>query len=497
MRDWLTIRRAATPDATALVDAETDERWTYAELDGEVTTLAGRLRALGVSPGDPVGVVMETRPAFVRLLWAVQRSGATLVPFNARLTPAEIREQWTTIDPAVMITDRQHERDVADATDRETETTALRPPVVSVDEPILESTRGLADTASVTGDHHEVALRDTLAILFTSGTTGEPKPVRVTAQNVLASAVASAFRLGVVPDDRWLLCLPMYHMGGLSIPIRTMGYGTTTVLQRGFDPAAVTRVLADHAITGISLVPTMLKRLLEEGDLSESLRFALVGGGPTTVDLAERALEAGVPIHPTYGMTETASQITTATPADVESAPGSVGRPLVGIDLAVLDVDGEPLPTGERGEIAVDGWAVSPGYWGDDPRPADARFRTGDVGYRDEVGRLHVTGRASELIVSGGENVVPGEVRDELLAHPAIEDAAVVGLADEEWGEQVAALVVPSVPLTESDLRSFLEERLAGFKRPRTIGFVETLPRTPSGTVDREAVRSVLRDADA
>ncbi|UWG47932.1 Acyl-CoA synthetase (AMP-forming)/AMP-acid ligase II [Halanaeroarchaeum sp. HSR-CO] len=497
MRDWLTIRREATPRDLALVDAETAERWTYAALDADVDVLAGRLQTLGVGPGDMVGVVMETRPTFVRLLWAVQRLGATLVTFNARLTPAEIADQRATIEPVLFVTDRENERTVVTAAERDASMSSRRTPVVSVNEPTVVSTQSLEDTTSGTVARRAVSLEDTVAILFTSGTTGEPKPVRITAQNVLASAIASAFRLGVVPDDRWLLCLPMYHMGGLSIPIRTMVYGTTTVVRRGFDPGAVIRTLEDHSITGVSLVPTMLRRLLDEDDLPDSLRFALVGGGPTTVELAERALERGVPIHPTYGMTETASQITTATPSDLEAAPDSVGRPLVGTDLAILDPDGEPTAIGEQGEIAVAGWTVSPGYWGEDPRPADDWFRTGDVGYRDEAGRLYVTGRASELIVTGGENVVPGEVRETILAHRAVEDAVVVGLPDEEWGERVAALVVTTSTLTGTDLRSFLEARLAGFKLPRDIRFVDSLPRTPSGTVDREAARSVLRDADA
>ena len=488
MRDWLAIRRAATPDALALLDATTDDRRTYADLDDAVEDVAGKLQALGLTAGDAVGVVMETRPAYVELLWAVQRLGATLAPFNTRLTSVELSDQRTKIEPAILVTDRDNEETAVEASGRTT--------VVSVDEPTVPETHSLDATTPEKVERVGVSLSETAAVLFTSGTTGEPTAVRITARNVLASAVASAFRLGVVPDDRWLLCLPMYHMGGLSIPIRTMAYGTTTVLQGEFDPGPILRTLRERSITGVSLVPTMLERLLEAGSVADSLRFALVGGGPTSAELAQRALGAGVPIHPTYGMTETASQITTATPRDVEAAPDSVGRPLVGIDLAILDGTGNRVGRGERGEIAVSGWTVSPGPVSESSRRTDEWFRTGDIGYRDEKGRLYVTGRASDLIVTGGENVVPGEVRAAILAHPAVEDAAVVGLTDAEWGERVGALVVATEPVSKATLRSFLEERLAGFKRPRSVAFADALPRTHSGTVDREAVRDRLREAE-
>lgn len=499
MRDWLSIRRAATPEKSALVDVETDKSWTYRDLDESVDVLVGRFATLGIGSGDRVGVIMETRPVFVEIVWAIQRLGATLVPFNARLTSNEIVDQWRTIEPTLLVTGNAHESTATTVTGSA--------PVLSVDEPQHDDVRSIETVDPSVVDPVERPLTATLVIMFTSGTTGDPKPVRVTARNVLASAVASAFRLGVIPQDEWLLNLPMYHMGGLSIPIRTTIYGTTTVMQREFDPEGVLETLEDRPITGISLVPTMLKRLLEAGMTAESLRFALVGGGPTSVDLANRALDADVPIHPTYGMTETASQITTAIPEDVREAPGTVGRPLAGTDLAIVDSTDDPVDRGTQGEIVVSGWTVSPGYFeesggenvvpGEPGRGESAWFRTGDIGYRDESGRLFVTGRASEQIVTGGENVAPAEVRQALLAHPAIEDAVVLGIPDDEWGERVGALIVAQESIDDTALRSFLEDRLARFKLPRTVAQVESLPRTPSGTVDHEAARSLLADAEA
>jgi O-succinylbenzoic acid--CoA ligase len=255
-------------------------------------------------------------------------------------------------------------------------------------------------------------------------------------------------------------------------------------------------------VTGVSLVPTMLRRLLDAGwRPPERLRFVLLGGAPTPEDLVARCERLGVPVHPTYGMTETASQVATATPEQAFEHGDTVGQPLVFTDVTVVD-EGEPCDPGEHGELVVDGPTVTPGYLDDDRTAAafgDAGLHTGDVGYRDADGRLWVLGRLDDTVVTGGENVHPGEVADAVREHPAVADAAVVGLADDEWGERVAALVVPDeavaadldVDLVEARCR----ERLAPFKVPKTWGVADALPRTASGTVDREAVRERLRDA--
>lgn len=489
MRDWLAVRRSTTPDSLALVVDETGARWTYRDLDERVEHVAGALTTAGLSPGDRLGVLLNTRRAFVDLVWASQRLGAVLVPFNVRLTPEELREQVDRIEPAVLVTGADHEATAVAA--------AGDVPCYSVDDPASADVGAIEDLSVAPFEPADRPPTDTWVIMFTSGTTGRPKAVRLTPANFHASATASAFRLGVLPTDRWLHPLPTYHMGGLSIPIRTTIYGTTAVVQSGFDAAAVLRAMADHDVTGVSLVPTMVRRLLDAGDVPDTLRFALVGGAPSPPELVTRARRRGVPIHPTYGMTETTSQIATATPAEVDDDPATVGRPLVSVDLAVLDDDGAPLPAGEVGRIAVSGGSVSPGYLDDetDDSREDGRFLTGDVGYRDAAGKLFVLGRASDRIVTGGENVAPAEVERAIAAHPAVVEAAVVGLPDPEWGERVSALVVVDDPVDADDLRSFLADRLAGFKRPRTIAFADELPRTASGTVDRRGVVERLRDA--
>ncbi|MFB6172175.1 MAG: o-succinylbenzoate--CoA ligase [Haloarculaceae archaeon] len=486
LRDPLSHRAAATPERRALTAVASGERWTYRELDDEVTATAGRLAARGVERGDHLAVLLETRPAFVRLVHASLRLGAPLVLLNARLTPAELAAQVERSDAVLVVCEADTDARAREAADEV--------PVVSVDGDLDE--RAPADVEPVDWTPTDPAL-----LLFTSGTTGRPKAVSLALSNLLASAVASAFRLGVLPEDRWHLCLPMYHMGGLAPVVRSTLYGTEVVLQEtgdGFDADRTLAAMREHDPTGVSLVPTMLDRLLDAGALPDSLRFVLLGGAPARDDLLDRCADRGVPVCPTYGMTETASQIATARPAEAAAHVGTVGQPLLGTDVTVLGEGGDPLPPGETGELVVRGPTVMRGYYGDHEATAAAfgeyGLHTGDVGYRDEDGRLWVLNRRTDRIVTGGENVDPGEVVEVLRAHPAVEDAAVVGLPDEEWGERVAALVVGDVDLAA--LQAHCRERLAGFKCPRTVAFAAELPRTASDTVDREAVRERLRRTD-
>jgi len=247
----------------------------------------------------------------------------------------------------------------------------------------------------------------------------------------------------------------------------------------------------------------MLSRLLDAGwEPADALRFVLLGGAPASSELLERCRERDVPVCPTYGMTETASQIATALPEEGAAHEGTVGQPLMFTDVTVVDETGAAVEAGEQGELVVSGPTVTPGYLDDahtDAAFGDRGLHTGDVGYRDADGRLWILNRRSDRIVTGGENVDPGEVVAALRDHPRVEDAAVVGLEDEEWGERVAALVVPDADSSSDEstlkpraLLAHCDDRLAGFKQPKTIGIVDALPRTASGTVDREAVRDRL-----
>lgn len=325
----------------------------------------------------------------------------------------------------------------------------------------------------------------TLALLFTSGTTGEPKAALLSRRAFAAALEANAERNGWAAGDRWALWLPPAHVGGLSIPLRCVQGRAAVVLRDGpFDARAAIEAIEEQRITLLSLVPTMLRRLLDAGWTAPThLRAALIGGAPLDRTLRERAVAAGVPIRATYGMTETCAQLATATTADEDG----VGRPLPGMEVAI-----------RKGEIVTRGLALFSGYLGE-PSPLDEGgwFATGDAGRLDDSGRLHVLGRLDDRILSGGENVDPLEVEVALEAHPAIAAAAVFGQEDPEWGERVAALVVPA---KDDDLALAIGEvnrALAGHRRVREAFAVSELPRTAGGKKRRGACATLAETGAA
>ena len=312
----------------------------------------------------------------------------------------------------------------------------------------------------------ELPYPDVATVMFTSGTTSAPKPVFLTPRNWEANAVGSALALGLDLNERWLCVMPLAHVGGLSILLRSTLYATTVVLHERFDTDAVLRELTDprRAITLVSLVPTMLARLLDAGLRDPpTLRWCLLGGGPIPPGMTARAQEAGIPVAPSYGMTEGCSQIAT------------FGFPLHGVQMRVL----------EGGELIVRGPNFAPNTLGE-----DGWLRTGDLGELDG-GRLRIIGRKADTIVTGGENVAPAQVEEVLLAHPAVADAAVFARPDSEWGERVVATVVlrDRGTATASELQEFAAARLAGFKVPKEIDFADGLPRTISGKLLRRELR--------
>ena len=490
MYDWLTHRAAATPEDLALIDTDTDTRWSYSGLDAAVDETAGRLAALGIETGDHVGMLMGTQLLSVCLLHAAQRLGVRLVPLNDRLTAAELATQIDHSDLSVLVCGGDTEQLAVEA--------AGSTPVASVDDPQWAEVKSFRAVEPEPVEPAEWCRDDPQLMVFTSGSTGEPKAVVLTMGNLLSSATASAFRLGIDPDDRWLLTLALYHVGGIAPVFRSTLYGTAVVLRSSFDPGRVADDIDRYDVSVVSLVPTMLAEMLERrGTLSESLRAVLLGGAPAPDSLIERCRNYSVPVFPTYGMTETASQIATARPAAAFDQPGTVGRPLLWTGLTIVGDDGQPVEAGERGEIVVSGPMVAAGYYGDVDANVEAfsehGLRTGDVGYRTEDGSLFVLNRIDDRIITGGENVDPGEVVAVLREHPEVDAAAVVGVDDDKWGQRVAALVVPkSETLSPSALEAACRERLAGYKCPKQIAFTDGLPRTASGTIKRPAVRDQL-----
>ncbi|MEO6029971.1 MAG: o-succinylbenzoate--CoA ligase, partial [Candidatus Binatia bacterium] len=424
---WLAERARLDADAPALTSATGTLSWRA--LSERVETLADRLTALGVARGDRVVVVLGTCVRLVELVHAAQRCVATLVLLDPRLAASEVAVLLAHADPVLVLHDRPFPVAAPTAQARVVGVHNTLDAVV----PVRAPAPTLVDPTAVQ------------TILYTSGTTGRPKGVMLTHANQRASAAASRAHLGVRADDRWLVALPLNHVGGLSIVMRSVLDGTPLVLHERFDAAAVWQAIDDERITLLSIVPTMLHRLLEHADgaaRGTSLRAVLVGGAALAPALAERARAVGLPILPTYGLTETGSQVaTSALDGSATDAATTVGRPLGTTRVRIDDADDEG-----RGEIVVAGPTVMAGYFRDPEATAyvlrDGWLHTGDIGRLDAAGCLQVFDRRTDVVISGGENVYPAEVEAVLLAHPAVGEAAVYGAPDPEWGRRVQAAVV-------------------------------------------------------
>jgi O-succinylbenzoic acid--CoA ligase len=327
---------------------------------------------------------------------------------------------------------------------------------------------------------------DAAAVLFTSGTTGKPRGAVLTRAGFIASAEASAANLGWEGNDCWLLCMPLAHVGGLSILTRCLLARRCVALSARFDASALPQAIDEQRITLVSLVPTMLARMFDEHPdwkAPPGLRAILLGGAAASSSLLQRSAERRVPVLVTYGLTEACSQVTTTRYATRFAPLGEgSGESLPGTEVRIAD-----------GRIQVRGATMMAGYWDEPPLRPEAWFDTGDLGKLDERGRLHVQARRSDLIVTGGENVYPAEVEEVLENLPAIDAAAVFGVADEEWGQVVAAALVASgTPPLDSTLAEFVTARLAPHTRPRRICYVSALPQTAAGKLDRSSLPQLI-----
>lgn len=330
-------------------------------------------------------------------------------------------------------------------------------------------------------------------LIATSGSTGEPKTVMLSEANLEAAVRASRSRIPLGPGDVWLACLPLQHIGGMAIFYRCAEAGAAVLLHRGFDAMRVREDMERHGVSHISLVPAMLARLLEGGPPPARLKYALIGGGPLSLNLARQAHQAGWPICPSYGMSEAASQVATLAAFPPDWCAGMVGPPLPGISVEIVDDDNRPVP-GE-GRIRVRGSNVMAGYANAANEPGhgllDGWFVSGDRGYIDARGNLVVLGRYDDMLVSGGVNVHPAEVEGLLLACPGVSDVAVTGVSDAVWGDRIAALVVGSV--AGSALQDWCRQRLPSHLRPRLIVAVAALPRNALGKLERKRLPELAR----
>ncbi len=437
--DWLQRTAEQTPDAPAL--AVGGRTLSYAEFHSAADAVAAALLGSGIDPGARVVLPGEGTLPSAAGVWGIPRGGAAAVALSRTLPPVAAMELTRAIGVKAVWSPTE------------------------------------AGWAARAGRHRHDEWGpphpNSGYVVFTSGTGGRPKGVVLTGANIAASAAASQERLGNSAEDRWLCALPLHHVGALSIFWRSAREGGAVVLHDGFDAAKCAAALRSGEVTMASLVPTMLRRILDvDAGPYTGVRAVLVGGGPAPTDLLARARAAGLPVLETYGTTETASQIATQAPGD---EPGAGALPLNGVEVRVVDLDDRPLAPGEVGRILVRGAVVSPGYAGEPGRLPGSWLATGDLGSLDREGRLTVAGRADNVVVTGGENVAPAAVEAVLGSIDGVLDVKVSGEPDPEWGSAVVAEVVLAEGAVLDAIRTAAAGHLARHELPKRWIVVERI----------------------
>lgn len=481
MSVWIKQRASLTPERVGLITK--DGSYTFRDLYEKATDLALFLLKKGIRTYSPVGICMKNSETMVFIIHALQLIGAKAVFFNWRLSEGELLWQVEDSETKHVVTDDAFLQVFAGF--------HAKISVISVSQYQKEENP----------QHdlkNEVSLDEICSMMYTSGTTGRPKGVLQTYGNHWWSATGSALNLGLHTEDVWLCAVPLFHISGFSIFMRSVIYGIPVHLFESFDADDINDELIKGKATIISVVSTMLSRMLQSlpanQTYSDRLRCVLLGGGPASLALLENCKQKGVPVYQTYGMTETSSQIVTLAPEHALQKPGSAGKPLFPcqIKINVEEADAEDAGDG-IGEIWVKGPNVTAGYWKRDEANQqsfhDGWFRTGDIGFLDEEGFLFVIDRRADLIISGGENIYPAEIEGMLEGHEFIEEAAVIGKPDPEWGQVPVAYLVVKKEFNTADLNKWLAKRLAAYKIPKEYFVVSSLPRNASNKLMRHELK--------
>jgi fatty-acyl-CoA synthase len=492
--DWLSRNALYTPDAPALVWAPTGETYTYAELHRAGERLAvGLAERFDLLKGDRVAVLAENTMEHVLLFCAAQKAGYVLVPLNFRLARPELQYLVDDSEPHVLFVSGEY----ADITD-DLEMEAPVAPLGAVEDLIESGAGGTGDDGP--------DLDDPLMILYTSGTTGRPKGAIICHKMLFWNSVNTELRLNLTAEDRSFNAAPFYHTGGWNVLLTPfLHHGATTYLFPSFDPGAVLRTCETEALTILWGVPTMLKMMADHEAFDEvtldAIRYAVVGGEAMPEPLIRTWQDKGVPIRQGFGMTEVGVNCFSLPERDALRKIGSIGFPNFYVDATVVDEDGEEVSPNTTGELLMRGPVVTPGYWGDpeatdEAIDADGWFHTGDLVEVDEEGYYYVVGRKHDMFISGGENVYPAEIESVLYEHPAVDEAAVIGVPDEEWGEVGAAFVVPDGDLSGDTVTAHCREHLAKYKVPKHVRLLDDLPLGDSGKVDKAALRDQFDAAE-
>lgn len=490
-------RVAAAPDRIFLVSEADRRQYFYKEFEAAVRRTARMLAAKGIGKGDVVSLLLPNSVEYVIAYFACWQIGALAGPINSLLKSQEIAFVISNSEARALLIASEFLPLIEGIRD---ELTNLKAIIAFDDETgaTREHTTGANPTADIGPDHEAI-------IIYTSGTTGKPKGCLLTHANVIANARQISSWLGFTEKDRLLTMMPLFHMNAVSVTTMSALYaGGSTVVSPKFSASRFWQIVSDYQITSFGSVATMLSMLLStypdgvpEGLKTDQLRFAMCGSAPVPAEVLRRFEEKfHCLVIEGYGLSESTCR-STFNPPDQRRRPGSCGVP-IGNEMRVVDEEDRDVPDGDLGEIVLRGENILKGYYKNDAANATAFrngwFHTGDIGYRDKEGFYYIVDRKSDMIIRGGENIYPREIDEVLYQHPDIAAAAAVGVKDELYGEEVAAVVVlkPGANASEQDVIEYCKARLADFKCPKTVHFVADIPKGPTGKLLKRELAKML-----
>ena len=497
----LTKRTLLNPHNEALFDVAQDRRFNYRQLNARTNQVVHALESLGVTKGDRVALLMMNSHEFVSSFFAIAKLGAVIVPLNWRLVPDELEFIVKDSGSVALIAGEEFVGAVTELHSRGTKTDLKHWIHVGADSSKPEfatSFTALVDAQNEVEPTIDTSDDDLLYIMYTSGTTGLPKGVMHTHKTQMAALItlnaSSDFSIG----DRYLNPMPLFHVGALTPAILTAYRGLAHILMRAFDPNAIWQLVKQERINNALLVPAMLGacRMVYDPRVHDhsTLRWFLSGAAPVPKALIEQYAQMGIDIHQVYGLTETCGPACLTAPEDAVRKAGSTGKAYFHTDVQVVRPDGTVCDTDEAGEVLVRGDHIMTGYWNRPDATAetliDGWLHTGDVATVDDEGFIWIQDRIKDMIISGGENVYPAEIENVILSHPGIADVSVIGVPSEKWGETGLAVVVRKDPaVTEADIIAHCDGKLARFKMPSAVRFVDVIPRNASGKALKRELR--------
>ncbi len=510
--DFINISAAICPDRAAVIFD--DKRYTFARLNERVNRLGNALLKLGLKKGDRVAMLQVNCNQCVETYFAAAKTGAMYLPLNFRAKGEELAYMLNNSEAAVLLVGDRYIEVVNSVKDKLTSVRHII--AVESKQPGMLSYEELIASSPADDIYTDISEDDITILMYTAGTTGFPKGVMLPHKSFTVYVLENVSPADPEVDERNILTVPLYHVAGIQAMMAAVYGGRTLIMERQFVPQEWMELVEKEKASRAMMVPTMLKQLMDHPDFKKhdlsSLKVITYGASPMPLEVIKKALELfpGVNFINAFGQTETASTITTLgpedhmftgkeTPAEKEKKLkrlSSIGKPMPDVEMKVVDESGKELPPGEVGEIIARGPRVMSGYWKDEAKTArtldkQGWVHTNDMGYKDEEGYFFLAGRATDMIKRAGEFISPEEVESTLYSHPKIEEVAVIGVPDVEWGEVPVAVCVlkKGQSCTPDEIMEFCRQKIASFKRPRSVVFTDELPRNPMGKVLKRILR--------